>query len=125
MNQYVEKDGPYAGDKKNRITSYDVLGTKEAMIAPVKGGGQVKLPPQAPPAAPIAQTVPAAPAPQAAPAPIPQPAAPIAGQAVAAPAPAAPATAPAAELMLDCTICGAKVPASQYGAHAAAHANQQ
>jgi len=127
MNQYVEKDGPYAGDKKNRITSYDVLGTKEAMIAPVKGGGQVKLPPQAPPAAPTAQTVPApapmaAPAPQAAPAAAPQPAAPTAGQTVGAPAPA---PAAATELMLDCTICGAKVPASQYGAHAAAHANQQ
>ena len=128
LNQYVEKDGPYAGDKKNRVTGYDAVGTKEVKIAPVVGAGKPNLPPQAPPAAPVAPVVGvgAAPTQPAA------PATPVQNTVVAppAPGPAAPPVAPVAppaaseELLLDCTICGAKVPASQLGAHVASHAQQ-
>lgn len=73
ITMYIEKDGEYAGSKRNRVVSYDRLGAKQVGIAPGQGGAGVAgmtppavsapQPPAAPPmnasGAPAQQTPPA------------------------------------------------------------------
>lgn len=127
INQYVEKEGAYAGTPRNRIADYVRLGEREPMIAPVAGAPGAGVPAaNVPPVASAAAPTPAAPAPAppaaAAGAPATAPTAPVPPAAPAAPAaPETPAAPAAPGPTMRCTICQAEVAVPDFGQHIADH----
>lgn len=123
LNEYVEKDGAYAGTPRNRIGGYFRLGERQVGV---QGSGGSNPPPMAPPPSPVVGA--GGPAVTTG-APPPPPAPPVAQPTQVAktppPAPPAPpaAAATATEQTHVCTICNQAVPLSQYGAHVQHYSN--
>lgn len=116
MTVVEDKDGPFKGTRRNRITRWWKLGEKDVGVAPADSSGRgvtSGVRSSAPPA-PSRPAVPQSVANAIAPKPpgVPAPGSPSVG------------SGGATEQTIVCTICGQAVPVSEFGAHMQTHVSK-